>query len=364
MQNIAVIFGGKSVEHDISIITGMGVIKNLSAKYNVIPIYISKNGVWLTGEKLKLAKNYKPEPSGHLCRITLDEPFLEYRVGLHKVKQHIDCAVLALHGGVYEGGAVQGVLTLAGIPFTSAGILGSSLCMDKVATKQMLKCININSPKFVYGENYNDILAKITRARFSGPYIVKPARAGSSIGITRVKTRDELKDAVMYALNFDTKILVEQCLENFRELNISLFKLNDEIKFSSIEEVKTNYFSFEQKYEKNSKIERIIPAKLDTMQQKEIEDIAKKVYENFDLSGVVRIDFLLHDGTIYLNEINTIPGSFAFYLWREAGISFGKLISLNIEQAILNFEKKRSITYEYNSTVLNDLAFIDKVIEK
>ncbi len=364
MQNIAVIFGGKSVEHDISVLTGMGVLTNISQKYNVIPIYITKSGIWLTGEKLKSAENYKPEPKGHLCQISLDEPYLNYKIGLKKVKTKIDCAVLALHGGIYEGGAVQGLLELAGIPYTSASILGSSLCMDKVLTKNLLKCINIHTPRFVYAENCDDLMAKITKSKLSLPIIIKPARAGSSIGITKVVERDKLKDAILYAFNFDTKVIAESCFEDFREMNISAFKLNDEIKCSSIEEVCTKFFSFEQKYERNSKITRIVPAEIDKKVQNEIEEIARKVYSTFDLNGVVRIDFLLKDETIYLNEINTIPGSFAFYLWREAGITLGKLISLNIEETLRNAEKKRNVTYDFSSHVLDDLGEIGKIVEK
>ena len=365
MQNIAVIFGGRTVEHDISVITGMGIIKNISAKYNVIPIYISKGGVWLTGEHLKNAKVYNTEPNGKLCSIPLDEPYLVYKVGLKKVKTKIDCAVLALHGGDYEGGAVQGVLELAGVPYTSTDVLGSALCMDKVLTKLALKGLGVHSARFVWGVETQDLCTKTSKAKLHYPLIVKPARAGSSIGITKVADKQDLKKAIEYAFNFDTKVLVEECFAEFRELSISAFRLHDEVKCSAIEEDFTHstVFDFNEKY-CTQDTKRVVPADLEKSISEEIERMSRQVYSEFDLNGVVRIDYLLVGETIYLNEINTIPGSLAFYLWRSKGISFGKLIALSIEQAIRVHEKKQNITYEYTSNVLNSLGSIDKIIEK
>ena len=364
MQNIAVVFGGKSVEHDISIITGLGVIKNLSVKYNIVPIYINKKGDWFTGENLKQAQSFTGDFKAKSCVILPDKPFLFVKSGLIMRKIKIDCAVLALHGGIYEGGAIAGIFELSNIPTTSADLTSSSVCMDKVLTKLILNSLNISTPKFVWGENIQDIKSEIGKSDLDFPLIVKPARAGSSIGIKIVKAKKDLEQAIQYAQHFDKKVIVEECLQNFRELNISIFKMDKNLKCSAIEEVFCNkLFGFEEKYVSRD-IERKVPADLTDEQIEKIEFYAKQVYSALGLNGVVRIDFLMCDGEIYLNEINTIPGSMAFYLWRSKGISFSKLLSLNIENAILQFKQKQEITYEYNSNVLKDLSKIDKIIEK
>lgn len=364
MQNIAVVFGGRTVEHDISIITGLGIIKNISSKFNVIPIYITRSGEWITGEHLGNTECYNTEPKGKICGLVMNEPWLEIK-GWKKRKIFIDCAVLALHGGEYEGGAVAGVFSLSHIPTTSAGVLGSSLCMDKVATKRILESLKIETPNYVWGTDCAEIVKNVENNELNYPLIVKPARAGSSIGITKIQDNKSLKKAIEYAQNFDKKVIIEQCIMDFRELNISAIKIKDEIKCSSVEEVATTgLFGFEQKYMNDKNTKRKVPADLPKWVVEKVEEIAKKVYAEFDLAGVVRIDFLFADDMVYLNEINTIPGSFAFYLWRDKGVSFGKLISLAINEAIEQNLAQKNITYEYNSNVLADLGSIDKIVEK
>ncbi len=374
MQRIAVIFGGRTVEHDISIITGLGVIKNISAKYDVVPIYITRKGEWLTGDNLLKKESFVPntedaslgdfEPRSKICYIENNEPYLVYHKGLGRTRIHIDCAVLALHGGDYEGGAIQGILTLANIPYTSANVLSSSVCMDKVVTKLLLKGLGIATSRYVWGEGAKDVLQKLKRAHLKFPLIVKPARAGSSIGIKKVDKRDNLQSAIEYALKFDTKVLVEECFTQFREFSVAAFRLNDEIKCSSIEEdlVNSDIFDFNEKY-CSREITRQIPAEVDDFKD-QIYEITRLVYREFGLSGVVRVDYLLANDKLYLNEINTIPGSLAFYLWREQGISFSRLIGLNIEAAIREFNKKQQITYTYASNALAALSTVDKIIEK
>lgn len=364
MQNIAVVFGGKSVEHDISIITGLGILKNLSVKYKIIPIYINKKGDWITSDNLMLAESFYEEPKGKTCFLLPDKPFLFVKTGIFMRKIFIDCAVIALHGGIYEGGAVESVFELSNIPTTSADLTSSSLCMDKVLTKLVLKSINIDTPQFIWGENIENLLSELGKSDLDFPVIVKPARAGSSIGIKIVKSKKDLKSAIDYAQQFDKKVIIEECLQNFRELNISVFSFGEAIKCSAIEEVFCkSLFGFEEKYS-SKKVERKVPADLNEEQVEKIENIAKIVYSTFGLSGIVRIDFFICNDKIYINEINTIPGSLAFYLWRSKGISFSKLLSLNIDNALYKFKEKQNITYEYNSNVLSDLSKIDKIVEK
>lgn len=363
MQNIAVVFGGKTVEHDISIITGLGVIKNLSAKYNILPVFIDKKGEWWTGENLKNAESYTGQFKAKKCFMLPNHPELcvKNKFSVHKTK--IDCAVLTLHGGIYEGGAVESVFNLCNVPTTTAGLLGSSVCMDKVVTKLILESIDIATPKFVYGANFEEIKTEIDQKELKYPLIIKPARCGSSIGITLAKNKKDLIKAINYAQNFDDKIIVEECLNDFRELNISLFRTGKEIKVSAIEEVCCpKFYGFKEKYQEE--LTRKVPADLDKNQKEKIKRLSTLAYKTLDLQGVVRMDFFLANEQIYLNEINTIPGSLAFYLWRSEGISFSKLLSLNIDNAINNFCTKQNLNYEYKSNVLKDLTKIDKIIEK
>lgn len=363
MQNIAVVFGGKTVEHDISIITGLGVIKNLSEKYNILPIFIDKKGEWWTGESLKNAESFTAGFKAKKCFLLPNSPELCVKTAFSIHKTKIDCAVLALHGGIYEGGAVEAVFNLSEIPTTSAGVLGSSVCMDKVVTKLILESIGVATPKFAYGIDLDSLKTEIAKNELDFPLILKPARGGSSIGITLAKSKKDLNTAIKYAQNFDSKVIVEECLSEFRELNISLFRMGKEIKVSAIEEVFcSKFYGFEEKYQKD--LTRKVPADLEPKLAEKIRYLAILAYQTLDLQGVVRMDFFLANEQIYLNEINTIPGSFAFYLWRSEGISFSKLLSLNIENAINQFLKKQTLSYEYNSNILKDLSKIDKIIEK
>ena len=360
MQNIAVIFGGKTVEHDISIITGLGIIKNLSLKLNIIPIYIDVNGEWWTGEHLKDSETFKTEPKGKQCFFAINKPELCVKTKFGHKKIHIDCAVIALHGGIYEGGAVQGLLDLAGVPYTSPDVLGSALCMDKALSKLAFTSLKVPTPKFIDFEKADckNIEEKIVE-KLKFPVIIKPARCGSSIGITKVETKDDLAKAIDNAFLFDTKVIAEEYLTDVRELNISVFKENGKIHISSIEEVKNNgnIYDFDDKY-LDKKVERVVPANVNLKIMDKIIKYAVLVYKKFSLNGVVRFDFLLKDNDIYLNEINTVPGSLAFYLWREQGINFAQLLNINIKNSITELAEKEKIRYSYKS---NALACLDKI---
>ena len=336
MSNLAVIFGGQTAEHSISIMTALDVMKNLSAKNNIIPIYIDTKGNWWTGEHLSNIEEYKVEPTGKKCFFVPNEQCLMIKTGILNKKINIDCAVLALHGGMYEGGAVQSVLQLSHIPYTSPSLIGSGICMDKVISKLIFKSLSVLTPNFVWDSIDNkDLLCSNATSKLNFPLIVKPARSGSSVGITKVDNVEDLEQAIDYASLFDDKILVEEYLDGFREINIALIKDKDEIKFSTIEEVKVAHdiYSFDDKYSQNSTSERIIPADLGLKIRDRIYNISQKVYNTLELSGVVRFDFFVVENKVFLNEINTIPGNFAAYLWRKEGITFGHLLNIAIRNA-------------------------------
>lgn len=367
MYNIAVVFGGVTPEHSISIITAIGAIKNLSLNYNPVPIYINTKGQWLYGHELLRAESYKTEPTGKDCffKPNCRDLFVKNLWGYTKIP--IDCALLCLHGGEFEGGAVQGVLKLSGIPFTSPPILASAVCMDKVVSKMLFKSLNIHTPKFVWGKS-NDLSSieqnAIKNLKF--PLIVKPARCGSSVGIRRVESSEDLNEALRYAGEFDSNIIVEEALTDFRELNISLARSKEGIKNSSAEEVENSheFYTFDDKYTRSSTTKRTVPAEISLKILDKMLKNATFLYEMLEMEGVVRFDFLLKDNVVYLNEINTIPGSFAFYLWKNEGISFAQLLNITIKNAILNAQNTPPKIVKYNCEVLKDLDKIKAIVDK
>lgn len=367
MYNIAVIFGGVTPEHSISIITALGAIKNLSLNYNPIPIYIDTKGRWFTGKNLLSAKTYEIEPSGQECffKPNCKNLFVKRLVGCGKIE--IDCALLCMHGGEYEGGAVQGMLDLAGIPYTSPNLISSSVFMDKAISKLIFSSLKIDTPRFVWGvAKDKEALIESAVKSLHFPLIVKPARCGSSVGIRMANNTGELGDAVEFAKQFDTKILIEEALTDFRELNISLLRSKNEIKFSSIEEVENghDFYTFDDKYTQKSSAKRTVPADIPIKMHNKILKIADMLYSTFEMSGIVRFDFLAVGDKVYLNEINTIPGSFAFYLWKNEGMSFAQILNVCIKNAMLNAENEQSKVAEYNCEVLRDLDKIKAIVDK
>ncbi|MBR1925234.1 MAG: D-alanine--D-alanine ligase [Clostridia bacterium] len=369
MKTIAVIFGGKSVEHDISIITGLQTIKNLSDDVLTIPIYISREGNWFTGEKLKdinFFVNFS-EKGLHKCFFTPNSSFLNIKK-LKTKKQKIDNVILALHGANGEDGSIQGLLELVGVPYTSSGILGCGLCLDKVLTKMILKQNNIKTPDFCYfyadefEENPKEILKEIKS--FKSSVVIKPARAGSSIGIKKCKTEQEITEAINLAKCFDNKIIVEQAIENFREVNIACLGLENEVKTSVIEEVKgAEILSFDQKYINSQQVERVIDIKLDKNIETEIKDIAKKAFKIFECSGVVRFDFFITEQKeVMLNEINSIPGSLANYLFKD--LTFFKMLNSLIKISEQKKQTKDNLTYLYSSKALLNFSKFESKLTK
>ena len=360
MQNIAVIFGGKSVEHDISIITGFGSLKNMPFNYNIVPIYIDKDGKWWTGKALFDSKTYQNKAKLKQCYLSNYEPKLFVKSGIMHKCIILNCAILCVHGSIYEGGGLQGMLDIINLPYSSADICASAVCLDKVLTKMLCKSLNIKTAKYeLAGKNYETKKLKF-------PVIVKPVHLGSSVGIKIANNQDELKDDLALAKNFDNEILVEECFSSFRELNIAIFKYKDEMIISSVEEILKSdaIYSFEQKYTNQTDTKRIVPAKLNLKQLNKIVNIATTCYDKIKLNGVVRFDMFMVNGEIYLNEINTIPGSLAFYLFREQGINFAKLLDMLVKDAMYRFTNKNKLDYNFSSNILSTLDTMENVSQK
>ena len=364
MKNILVVFGGKSVEHDISIITGLGVVTNTSSAYNVIPVYIDKQGNWWTGEKLKDIQTFKNWDTKGLkpCAILPNNPSLVVFGKFGRKQTPVFCAVNCFHGHDGEDGAVQGVFRLSKIPSTSPSVVSSAVCMDKTIAKQVLNSNKIKTVDYVcfdqneYKTHAGELFKKV-EAKLGFPCIIKPNSLGSSIGVNVAKNEKECQKYVELALHFDNEVLIEKYLDNARELNIAVWRYNNNLMLSSIEEVKIDnkVYNFEDKY-KSKNIERVVPAKIDEAVLQDINKCATKAYNALKCCGIVRFDFLLSNEVLYLNEVNTIPGSLACYLWKEPKIPYNTLLTKLIENSVLEFEKEKNRSFDFESHVLDNLV--------
>ncbi|MBP3619960.1 MAG: D-alanine--D-alanine ligase [Clostridia bacterium] len=353
---VVILFGGKSVEHDISIITATQAMKNLSCDFEKVPVYIDKQGTWWTGKNFEDAKVFerfeelalgKKEVSiklgGNLLLILKGKKYVPYK--------KIDAVLNCCHGNVGEDGAVQGLFKVCNVAQTSPNVLSSSLCMDKVFMKYVLQANNILSPNFVVlknGKSIDNEIRKVEELRF--PLIVKPSNLGSSIGISVAKNKEELIDAIGLAFKFDKKILCEEMVRNLREFNCACFVFKENLFVSSVNEVqnKSEIFSFEDKYLSDKARSK----KPDKKLEEEIKQLTKKVYELFECQGVVRVDFLYdqNEEKLYVNEINTIPGSLSFYLYKE--IKFSEILSSIINQSEINLNEESSLIKTFESDAL------------
>lgn len=355
-MNIGVLFGGKSVEHDISIISAIQVMSSLdNSKYNVIPIYITKNGILLTGNKYKSLETYKntliPKKEEYVYLVRKNNGcYLSYLNKKFKNGLKIDLILPIMHGKGVEDGNISGFLEILDIPYISSKTLGASILQDKEYTKIFLKEHNINTLDYqVFKNKKYDNTNKY-------PVIIKPASLGSSIGISKANNDYEYETSINQAFKYDNKIIVESCLTNFKEYSIALYKYKNELKVSLIEEIKFSgdIYRFIDKYQSGSKVEESLhslPAKISIDLKKEIIAISKNIYELLDLKGVVRVDFLFDFETskLFVNEVNTIPGSLGFYLFE---ISFKDLLDELIRECLMEYNKQKELIEVFNSSVL------------
>lgn len=361
MKNIAVFFGGKSVEHDISVISAMQAIKGLK-NCNIIPIYIKSDGKFCTGENLCDAKTYL-----NFSRFAKNVKEVSFEFGSsqllviknNKIKDRIkiDCALLCNHGHGGEDGCLQGLLELAEIPYSSCSLASSAICMDKVLTKIMLKADKIKSPAYVhfdiseYKTKKREILNKICKI-IAFPCIIKPASLGSSVGISICEDETNLEKAVSDAFNYDEKIIVEKYIRNAREFCCGVMKVGDRLLASGVQEVKkSKIYTFSEKYlTAHDDEERNISETL----EKQIKALAEKTYKSLGCDGVVRVDFLYGSETLYVNEVNSIPGSLAFNLFK---LPIADFLNNLIDEGIAKYQKKKDIVYTFSSQAIK--AFID-----
>jgi D-alanine-D-alanine ligase len=375
-KNIAVFFGGRSVEHDVSIITGLQIIDNADKeKYNTFPVYISRDGEWFCGEKLRdvqFYKNFNPNDKG-VQRVFLSpvpggreiQYFGKFGVKTYGV---IDAAVLGMHGAHGEDGTLQGLFELADIPYSSPCVTGSAVGMDKIVMKCAFRGANLPVLDAVYFERHNfqqDSEGTLNKVEESFPYpvFVKPANLGSSIGISKAKDREGLNNALEVAFHYDRRVIVEKSVEDIMEINSAVMGYGDDVTVSLLEQPVTwkDFLTFDEKYLRSdgaskgmTSLSRKIPAPISGEMTQKIIEMSKTVFTTLDLKGVVRIDYIIDQaaGQVYVNEVNTIPGSLAFYLFEPAGVPFQTLIDKIIEFAERQMDDKKKNSFAYDSAIL------------
>lgn len=365
--NVGLIFGGKSVEHDISILSGLQVYHAIDKeKYNVTVFYINRELEWLTGNDLTDINTYIEGNFTKCNPVTLfgENHNVFYKGIFSRPKAApIDVFIPIVHGEGVEDGTISGFLDTIGGVHTNASLTSSAIIQDKIYTKELLSKTNIKTIPFIKMKIDDDykLICDEVESKLQYPVIVKPARLGSSIGIMCASNPEELRKAVEEGFKYDERIIIEKKLTKFKEYNLAIVKDASKLIPSLIEEVipSTDILSFKDKYENMDKMSessnRIIPAILPSQIEETIKEYGINAYKFFDLSGVVRIDFLYNedDETIYLNEINTIPGSLAFYLFDKLNISFTKLIDIIIKNAIVTKNQQLRYIKSFNSSVLS-----------
>lgn len=387
---VGVIFGGESVEHEVSIISAIQAMNKMDEeKYEIVPIYITKDREWYTGDMLKdidvyqdfnLIKKY----SKNVVLYYKNGSYVLQSKGLFKsVVKEIDIAFPIVHGTNVEDGVLQGYLQTIGIPYVGPNVYAAVAGQDKAIMKDIWKSLDIPMTEYVwfydvdYRQNKEEVIKKVETLKY--PVIVKPATTGSSVGINVCDNETKLVEAIDEAIQYDSKIVVEEVVENLKEVNIAVMGNYEHQKVSVIEEVISNnkFLTYTDKYigggkgkmkggvktpVKGSKgmasTSRKLPADLSEKTRKEVEDIAIRAFKGLGSAGNSRIDFLIDEKTnkVYINEINSIPGSLAFYLWDAKDINFTQVLDDMINIGIKDYKKRLSKTHSFESNILQGFA--------
>ena len=381
---VAMIFGGKSVEHEVSVISGIQAILSMDTdKYEIIPVYMTKKNEMYTGKDIGNIEAYKDintllNNSQRVIMINENGrvklmPFPLKKFGKNQ-EIEIDIAFPVVHGTNVEDGAFQGYLKTMGIPFVGCDVTASAIGMDKFIMKAVLREGNVPvlDAKLYTLSDYAEIEALLDNIEneIGYPAIVKPVNLGSSVGISVAKNRVELMNSIDDAFRYATKVLVEHAISRLREINCAVLgDENDAIASECEEPLHTeDILSYEDKYVSNSKnggskgmasVSRKIPADISKDLREEIRDMAVRSFKLLGCNGVARIDFMIDEdnGKLYFNEINTIPGSLSFYLWEPVGISYKELLSRMIDLCLKRARQEESLTFTFDTNILNSASF-------
>lgn len=386
------VFGGRSVEHDVSIVTAHQVMAALSERHDVVPVYVTRDGTWLTGDGLNdlgVYRDGRAEALGRECFI----PAAPGRGGLHVQAGRlrgtqtipVDIVVPAIHGTFGEDGTLQGLLELSGLPYVGSGVAASAVGMDKVAMKTAFRGAGLKVVEHAlvdvrgWERDQGSVLDDV-EARIAYPMFVKPAQLGSSVGIGRATDRDALRHLIEVAASYDSRVLVEPSKDECLEINCSVMGGGRHEPRASVCEqpVRQDVFlSFEDKYLRRGKApagkspaagnaahgtktggmaaqDRLIPAPISEQLTKQVQTNALDAFNAVGASGVARIDAFVDadSGESWVMEINTVPGSFSFYLWEHSGVSFVDLMETLLEIARDEAEVKARRMFTFDSNIL------------
>ncbi len=384
---LGVLFGSRSCEREVAIISAVQLMNHVDTeKYDVIPVYISEQGMWYTGAPLRDIKNYtpfNPDMKG------IDQVALDITAGsgalianrpakwlfghpTQEVVARLEVCVIVMHGLNGEDGTLQGMLELANLPYTSTGVAGSAIGMDKIMMKQFfrgagtLPCLpDCWFTRSMFTENPEAVLDKVEK-ELGYPVFVKPANLGSSIGVSRADDREGLLDSLELAFDYDRRVLVEKGLDKPVELNCSVLGYDDDVTASPIEMPLSaeQFLDFREKYMANggskgmASLHRVLPAPIEDSLRDHIQQLSCEIFRMLDCKGVVRIDYMFDKDTeqVYITEINTIPGSLAFYLWENAGVKYAELIDRMVKAALRAHEDRNMRNYAFTSDILKSVS--------
>lgn len=385
--NVAVFFGGNSVEHEVSVISALQAIQNINRDlYDVTPVYIAKNGKMYCGKKLFEIENFKNTASllsdctpVYLTKENgkvLLKPEKNALFGAKAVA--VDVAFPVVHGSNCEDGALSGLFELYSLPYVGCDVLASAIGMNKAVFKTVLAangvpvlpCQTFSSRS--YSENTKQTI-KLLEEKIGYPMIIKPVNLGSSVGISKVENLQELYDAIDLACSFSDDILAERAVQNLREINCSVVGYGEDLLVSECEEpiMHDKILSYKDKYQSGGKnkfgskgaktpggmnsLSRVLPAKITKKEKEAVQKYAAEAFKAIGGHGVSRIDFLMDGKTkdIYVNEINTIPGSLAFYLWEASGIKYTELLSKLISLAFERKRRKDALNFSIDTDILS-----------
>ena len=352
--NVGVIFGGRSVEHEMSIITAIQVMQNIDKeKYEIIPIYITKTQEWYTGGCLKFIETYKQPDlirkyAHKVHLVKKDDRYVLQRNGF--IKREISELHIAFpigHGANIEDGSIQGYLNLIGIPYVGSNIYSSAIAQDKSFMKQVLKANDIPVVDFVwFGERFyknkkEELFKQIEGLKY--PLIIKPATLGSSVGIEVIKRKEELDSSIERAFQYDNKVIIEEKIDDLIEYQCSVLLTENGNITSEIEEITTNkaILEYSDKFLiddslEDSSIKRTYPAEISEKLKKEIETLSLAVFKILNMRGTARVDFLYDNKNkkLYVDEINSIPWCMSHHLWEARNISYQELLNIMLKDAI------------------------------
>ena len=381
---LGVIYGSRTCEHEVSIISAVQLMRNVNReKYDVFPIYITQKGEWFTGEPLLDMKTYTPfDPYKkgivpvHLDLTAGSGALLHYVPGKgllgggkEEIVARLDCVIPVMHGLHGEDGSLQGLLELANLPYTSTGVTGSAVGMDKITMKRFFRGCGfpiLPDCAMTRSEFTQDADKAMDRVEAALPYpvFVKPACLGSSIGVSRAENREKLKEALELAFSYDRRALIEQGLDHPIEVNCSVLGFDGQRRASVLEMPNSGaaFLDFSEKYLAGSggskgmaSLKRIVPAPIGEELTKELQALSLRVFDEMDCKGVVRIDYMLdrHSDHYYITEINTIPGSLAYYLWQETGLPYSQLIDEMVDCALRAQREKERNSFAFTSDILS-----------